>query len=466
MPNIIKNDIVDWKDPALVRWLGTFTNKGTAYSCRAVYRGYAQYTGKTASQLIDEAIEDFKRDPRERQDIVLKQLVGFYQWLRKDYVRKKTVGKNGKTVDSGKGTSGRSAIMRVNVIRSFYATYDITVRMKGKNKLPKAKIENKRIVFKPEDVWKVKVLVDNARTLRDRAIVLCHFQGGMDVATLCSLNYEEVAEGLAKNEEPLKIEVARVKTGVEFYTFIGKDAIEALKAYLADMRSRGVKFDNKTPLFLQEKGKERIRTHNIQTMLKDLVVRSGFVTEENNGNSFNPLGTHSLRESFGSLMINSGVPDTIVDFWLGHEIGEMAEAYKTVQFQSLRKMYMEREHLISISNPKADDKKLVEIKNAMDQLEKENAAFKTRIDGLQKQTQEMDAQLTNINSVIDFIRIEDTIRFVSTKCPTQEEMLDYLKRRQVDPAILRRPELSCLTYSRETKRWHYLPDMDTYKIGD
>jgi len=62
-------------------------------------------------------------------------------------------------------------------------------------------------------------------------------------------------------------------------------------------------------------------------------------------------------------MINSGVPDTIVDFWLGHEIGEMAEAYKTVQYDSLRKMYMEREQLISISVPNKENEKLKEIES-------------------------------------------------------------------------------------------------------
>jgi integrase len=388
MPNIRKDDIVDWKDPTLVRWLESFTNKGSMYSCRSVFRGYAQFTGKTASELIDEAIEDFKRDPRERQDILVKRLVGFYQYLRKDYIKKKTNGKNGRTVEGGKGTTGRSAVMRVNIIRSFYATYDISVRMKGKNKLPKAKIENKRIIFKPEDVWKVKVLIDNARTTRDRAIILFHFQGGMDVATLCSLNYEDVAEGLEKKIDPLRVEVSRVKSGVEFYTFVTKDAIDALKAYLSDMRSRGIIFGNKSPLFLQERGKERIETHNIQSMLKDLVVRSGFVTKDNNGNSFNPMGTHSLRESFGSLMINSGVPDTIVDFWLGHEIGEMAEAYKTVQFESLRTMYVEREHLISITAPKEDDKKIREIEATTTDLAVKLKRTEDEVEDLKKRLEE------------------------------------------------------------------------------
>jgi integrase len=353
----IGKDGVDWDDPTLQRWLGGMSNEQTIKNYKVSYRLYAIYTGKSASELIDEAIEDFKRDPRERRDIVLKRLIGFYNWLKNDYVKK--LGKyKGK-----KGTTGRSAELRVNTMRSFYATYDIVVKMKGKNKLPKSKVENKRIIFKPEDVWKVKVLVDNARTPRDRAIVLCHFQGGMDVSTMCSLDYGDVAEGLAKGEEPLRIQVMRVKTGIEFYTFIAKDGITALKAYLADMQSRGVKFDNRTPLFLQDRGKKRLRTTNICEMMKELVVRSGFVTAENNGNDFNPLGTHSLRESFGSLMINSGVPDTIVDFWLGHEIGEMAEAYKTVQYDSLRKMYMEREQLISISVPNKENEKLKEIES-------------------------------------------------------------------------------------------------------
>jgi len=57
-------------------------------------------------------------------------------------------------------------------------------------------------------------------------------------------------------------------------------------------------------------------------------------------------------------MINSGIPDTIVDFWLGHSIGEMGEAYKSVQAESLKKMYVEREHLLSVSAERFDEKQL------------------------------------------------------------------------------------------------------------
>ncbi|MCJ7634671.1 site-specific integrase, partial [Candidatus Bathyarchaeota archaeon] len=210
--------------------------------------------------------------------------------------------------------------------------------------------------------------------------ILTLFQGGMDVSTLCSLKYGDVAEGLAKNEHPLKLELHRPKTGVEYHTFLGKDAIGALEAYIADMKARGVQFRNDTALFLKERGKEPLTTNLVQNMMKEVAVNSGFVDRENNGNGFNPLGPHALRESFGSIMINSGVPDTIVDFWLGHEIGEMGEAYKGVQYESLRQMYLDRENLISTTMPKVDVEELtVKLRG---EIEGQNKQLQVMVNGL------------------------------------------------------------------------------------
>jgi hypothetical protein len=49
-------------------------------------------------------------------------------------------------------------------------------------------------------------------------------------------------------------------------------------------------------------------------------------------------------------MTSSGVPGAIVGSWLGHDIGEQDRAYKSMQFESVRKMYLEREKLLSISS--------------------------------------------------------------------------------------------------------------------
>lgn len=337
-------DVVNWEDPALKRWLNSITRSTTRANYKTAFRAYTAFTGLTATALIDEAAEDAKRDLRQKQDVVLTRLLGFYNWLKTEYP-KKTRGKGVHEI-SGKGVADKSAHMWVNAIRSFYATFGVTVRMKGRRRLPKAKVKNKRMIVSAEQV---KVLVDHARTPRDRAIILTHFQAGLDVSTLCSLKYGDVAEGLEKNEHPLKLELYRPKTGVDFYTFLGRDAVEALKAYLADRRARGVEFNSNMALFLQERGKKRLKTKNVQDMTREVALKAGLIDEKNNGRDFNPLGPHALRESFGSIMTNSGVPDTVVDFWHGHEVGEMARAYRSVQFDSLKQMYLEREHLLSIS---------------------------------------------------------------------------------------------------------------------
>jgi len=395
-----KQDIVNWGDPALKRWLGTIMRKGTLYNYRSAFRVYTLFTGSTASALIDEALEDMKRDPRERQDVVLKRLIQFFNWLKTEYPLKRSKGK-GKYEVVGKGISDKLSHMYVGAIRSFYSTFGVTVRMKGRHSLPRPRVQNKRMKVAAEQV---RVLVDHARTPRDRAIILTLFQSGMDVSTLCSLKYGNVAEALAKGEYPLKLDLYRPKTGVEFYTFLGRDAIQALKAYLADMQNRGVHFKHNMSLFLKERGKQALTTNLIQNMMRNVAIKAKFIDKENNGKAFNPLGPHALRESFGSIMINSGVPDTIVDFWLGHSIGEMAEAYKSVQAESLRKMYLERERLISVSAQKVDVEELKTKLRA--ELEQSNRQLQIMVNNLVTDNMTLKNEVSGVKQGLEKLRRE------------------------------------------------------------
>ena len=110
-------------------------------SYRSWFRNYIEFTGLTPSQLIDEALEDLKRDQREKQDIVMRRLIDFYHWLKTDY-QKKPKGKD-KTKLEGKGVTDKVAHARVGAVRSFYGTFGITVRMKGRHSLPRPRVRNK-----------------------------------------------------------------------------------------------------------------------------------------------------------------------------------------------------------------------------------------------------------------------------------------------------------------------------------
>ncbi len=347
---------VDWEEEELVRWLGTITRSKTRACYKEAFVKYTLYTDMTAKELIDEAIEDAKRDPREKKDVLKTRLLGFYNWLTTEY----PIYSRGKGERKllRKGVRSKSAHMYVNAIRSFYGTYDLHAKFKRRERLPKAKVYNKRMRL---DITQVRTLVDHARTPRDRAIILTLFQGGMDASTLCSLNYGDIAKGLESGKHPIRVPsqlnefLIRPKTGVAYYTFLGMDAIEAIKAYLNDARMRGIEFSHQRPLFVQETSMgEPIRTSNVQKVLRETALRSGLVDEKNNGKDQNPASPHALRESFGSIMINVPTPDTLVDFWLGHDIGEMAKAYKEVKFEELKRMYAEREKFISITVPESE----------------------------------------------------------------------------------------------------------------
>ena len=68
----------------LERWLDTITRNGTKYSYKTSFKAYAYFTYVTASASIDEALEDLKKDPRERHDVVMTKLgVGLERLMSK-----------------------------------------------------------------------------------------------------------------------------------------------------------------------------------------------------------------------------------------------------------------------------------------------------------------------------------------------------------------------------------------------
>jgi hypothetical protein len=153
---------INWEDPALKRGLDSIARQSTKYVYKTAFEAYASFTGMSASSLIDEALADLKKDPRERQDVVLTMLVKFYQWLKTEYP-KKTRG-TGEHQIIGKGASDKMAQFFVNAVRSFYATYDVTIRMRGRHKLPRPRVCNKRIRVGADEV---KVLSDNCGSVAE-----------------------------------------------------------------------------------------------------------------------------------------------------------------------------------------------------------------------------------------------------------------------------------------------------------
>jgi hypothetical protein len=56
---------INWKDPALTRWLDSITRNSTRYVYKSAFKAYANFIGSSASALVNEGLADLKKNPRK-----------------------------------------------------------------------------------------------------------------------------------------------------------------------------------------------------------------------------------------------------------------------------------------------------------------------------------------------------------------------------------------------------------------
>jgi len=344
--------------PEIEKWISQVKESSKAAYLSAM-RAYCEFTGLNPKELIDEIEEDRKK-PRREQGKPEHRLAEFFNWLLNEYEIKSRGRKQDRKGSGRKGASKKMAALYVTAIRSFYRRNGFPITTKTPKAAPRKENKKRQLTAK-----EVKLLVDHAPTLRDRAIILFMFQGGFDVSTICSLNYGDVKRGLEQGEEPLLINVVREKEEIEYFTFVGHDSIEALKAYLNDRKARK---------------HERISTNLIQNMLRDTALKAGLVTEEElEVADMNPCRPHALRSAFSTVLRLNGFDPLLVDFMQGHAIPYNG-AYLIPPAEKVREMYAEVEPQLSISSsPKhiADlekkvEKKLEVYKELLEEVQAEN----------------------------------------------------------------------------------------------
>lgn len=371
------------------KWISQ-VRESTRYLYRSAINCYIEYTGLNPKELIDEAEEDRKK-PRREQGKPEQRLAEFHSWLLNEY-KQKSPSKH-RPYTGKEGMSKMLATTYIGSLRSFYQRNGFKIR----TKLPRAapKKENRKLKITPKEV---KSLVDHAPTLRDRAIILFIFQGGFDASSIRSLDYGDVKRGLENDERPLPIRLVRKKEEVDYFTFVGHDAIEALRAYLNDREAKEGKLSMSSPLFGKEGPRklkaERIKTQQIQNMLKDTALRSGIITEEDLENAdFNPARPHALRAGFSTVLKLNGFDPALVDFMQGHAIPYNG-AYFLPPEEKVQEMYASVESQLSISTMHPSDKK----------MEEKVKTYREDLTGLQRENKELREENKQIKSEIEEIK--------------------------------------------------------------
>ncbi|MBU0847312.1 hypothetical protein KKH23_09040 [Patescibacteria group bacterium] len=157
-----------------------------------------------------------------------------------------------------------------------------------------------------------------------RAVYLCMFQGGMGKAELVSWSNNgllQLKEDLKGDPEVIKVYLPGRKKYANsrpFYTLIGSDAIEALRAWMK------IRPENADAIFTNQFGGD-ISTNSVTMYWNKHMKRLGLYKEDPTQGISIRYGknVHEMRDVFRSLYAKSGRAPEVVEFLMGHQVDKL-----------------------------------------------------------------------------------------------------------------------------------------------
>ncbi len=168
-----------------------------------------------------------------------------------------------------------------------------------------------------------------------RALFLCMFQGGMGVGEALYWNengLESLQSQLRDNVHHIKIDLPgrkKMRNIRPFYTFIGKDALEALALWM-EKRPNTSEF-----IFVSNRGKSVTYDLMFLYWIRNL-KRLGIIKPDQTGDTGSRYGKnlHELRDLFRSRWQKSGSSQNAAEFFMGHVVDplEYNKAFRDVDY--------------------------------------------------------------------------------------------------------------------------------------
>ena len=161
---------------------------------------------------------------------------------------------------------------------------------------------------------------EDAKTVRDRAMIELTYSSGLRLAELCGLDLLDL-----RLEEGL-VEVTG-KGNKRRVVPVGREAVKALRAWL-QCRAAWLRGEE-SALFLSQRG-QRISHRTVQALMASRAKAAG------DGRHVHP---HMLRHSFASHMLESSRDLRAVQELLGHADIATTQVYTHLDFQHLARIY-------------------------------------------------------------------------------------------------------------------------------
>jgi site-specific recombinase XerD len=179
----------------------------------------------------------------------------------------------------------------------------------------------------PEELQRIIDMAD----LREKVIISMLALGGFRTGTLVKLRYRHVKRDLEKGIVPIHVHVeAEITKGKyhDYDTFIGQEAADYLRAYLAQRR-QGSPTGRTPPENIHEESpliRDELTRHvkpltpgRLHQVVHELYLRAGLITRNPLGRRYD-LRAHSIRKFFRTQLAALGVDRDYIEYMMGHTI--------------------------------------------------------------------------------------------------------------------------------------------------
>ena len=273
--------------PSVVRWLSRIGVSSRVYY-RRIFQAFLGWAGETPDELLEEQ--------REHRDFRVLDRVQEY-------------------ILSLEAREGYKVII-YSVIKSFFMHNRLPLPTD-----PGFKIRGDRPkVVGSLALGEVSRVLDSCNEVY-RAVFLCMFQGGMgsnELVHWSDTGWEALREQLRSDERFIRVDLPgrkKAKNIRPFYTFIGRDAMEALRIWLK------VRGNGDGSIFLNQFDKP-INWKCIHTYWSSHLLRLGIIERPENPPNHIRYGKnpHELRDLFRTRWQKSGRAPEVAEFFMGHNI--------------------------------------------------------------------------------------------------------------------------------------------------
>jgi len=386
--NYMKFKKTDILDDQIIK--NFFNNRNISDNTKEQYeiriRSYCNFTEKTSTELVDEAVEEQDNGVIFSDRKVKKYLQDFID----------------KLIEKGKSENTIKA--HLETIKALY--YDNGIDPPNMKTILKKDVKNPVLEELPTKEHIRKAL--KYCNLRDKAIIILQFSSGMNAADVRHLTYGKFYDAIneyinlhgnmifnidklnhqLKNKDNIIgiWNIIHSNTDIEYLTYNSSESNKAIIDYLIERNNKKPFTSFDEPLFIANGN--MIEEHTFSHIYRRINQRAcfGYRNEKRNF-----LTSHIPRKMFQRALLNSGVEYLAVELMLGHKIDNIKSAYYKNNPTSLKEEYLKGLKNITLEEVKVEIVTTERYDNIIRDLTEEKEKRKkleNRIEKLEEQNSE------------------------------------------------------------------------------